>query len=128
MYLILREKIADAEAKYAASETENTILKKDLRDAKAEITKHKNQVEEFTHKDSELNDLEIKLLQRLSSPAYPNDAEGLSISLGEKVPRIQHHLERLEAEGYVISVKIYTVPYDLTPKGREYLVRNDLLL
>ena len=36
---LLREKIADVEAKYDASETENSILKDGLRDAKAEIAK-----------------------------------------------------------------------------------------
>jgi DNA-binding transcriptional ArsR family regulator len=129
---VLRDKVAEAEKRYGALETENAILKDDLYDAKTEITKLKKQVEEFTHKGSELNDLEIKLLQLLSDPICPNNAEWLSSSLGEKLPRVQHHLERLEAEGYVISVKAFIpgmrIPYCLNPKAREYLVRNDLLL
>ena len=39
---VLKEKIAEIEAKYAAAGTENAILKDDLRKANAEIVKLKN--------------------------------------------------------------------------------------
>jgi hypothetical protein len=36
---VLRSKVADAEARYAALETENAILKDDLRDARIRVIK-----------------------------------------------------------------------------------------
>jgi hypothetical protein len=129
---IYREKIAELEAKYGATETENAILKDDLREAKTEITKLKEQVEKFTHIDSELSALEIKLLQFLPLPHIPNDVEGLAGYLTEEVTRIQYHLGRLEDKNYVISAKAVILgmrfPYALTQKGREYLVKNNLLI
>src|SRR5215813_11003124 len=62
---VLKEKIADIEAKYAASDTENAILKDDLRRAKTEIAKLKQQVEKLSHKE-DLNDAEVELLLSIS--------------------------------------------------------------
>jgi DNA-binding NtrC family response regulator len=42
----LKRKIAEIETKYAATETENVILKDDLRKARAEIETLKNQIEQ----------------------------------------------------------------------------------
>ena len=129
---VLQEKIAAVEAKYAATETENAILKDDLRAAQKEITKLKEQVETFTHLDSELNSVEIKLLQYLPLAHIPNDVEGLASYLTQEVTRIQYHLGRLEDKSYVVSAKVsipgMRPPYVLTQKGREYLVKNDLLI
>jgi len=129
---VLQEKIAAVEAKYAATETENAILKDDLRAAQKEITKLKEQVETFTHSDSELNSVEIKLLQYLPLAHIPNDVEGLASYLTQEVTRIQYHLGRLEDKSYVVSAKVsipgMRPPYVLTQKGREYLVKNDLLI
>jgi predicted RNase H-like nuclease (RuvC/YqgF family) len=130
---VLKEKIATIEAKYAASDTENSILKDDLREANAEITKLKRQVEELTHKPSELHDLEIQILRLLSLPNYTHDVEGLSAYLGEKPVRIEYHLGRLEHDDYVHGpppavMAGMKASYSLTHKGREYLVKNDLLL
>src|SRR6266404_1333907 len=63
---VLKEKIAVIEAKYAASDTENAILKDDLRKLKAEITKLRKQVEELTHKD-DLDDVERELIKLVAS-------------------------------------------------------------
>lgn len=43
--VIQQEKIAQVEAKYVATEAEKASLKDDLRQAKAEITKLKKQIE-----------------------------------------------------------------------------------
>ncbi|MGI9066612.1 MAG: hypothetical protein ACR2HX_09440 [Pyrinomonadaceae bacterium] len=77
---VLRDKVAEAEKRYGTLETENAILKDDLRDAKAEITKLKKQVEELAHKVPTLHDLEIKLLQyfqTLSAQMTPNGFQAL---------------------------------------------------
>ena len=127
---LLREKITELEAKYAATETENSILKDDLREAKAEITKLKKQVEELTHKD-DLTKLEILLLQLLTDPIVDHDAEALASGLNEHPTLIKYHLEKLKDAGYIRQSGIFIggspVPYHLTQKGREFLVLNDLL-
>ena len=60
---VLKEKKGDIEAKYAASDTENAILKDDLRKAKAEIARLEKQIEELTYKD-ELDDVEREIIKR----------------------------------------------------------------
>jgi len=129
---VLKEKIADIEVKYAASDTENAILKDDLRDAKAEIARLKKHVEELSHKDTELDKVEIKLLQILSWPTYDHHLEGLSSYVDQHVTRVEYHLERLEDDGYVrrspVIMAGMKTTYSLTHKGREYVVKNDLLM
>ena len=128
---VLKEKIASIEAKYAAADTENAILRDDLRKANAEITELKKQIETLTHKDSELPDIEIKILQLLGG-RYEHHAGALSAYLGEHLTRIEYHLGNLQRDGYIYHspALIAGAPtnYYLTHKGQEYLVKNDLLL
>ena len=63
--VVLKEKIADIEAKYATADTENAILKDDLREARAEIRKLQEQIEELTHEE-DLNETEIGLLREIA--------------------------------------------------------------
>lgn len=127
---LLREKVADAEARYAAAQTENAGLKDDLREAKAQIAKLKNQVEEFSH-SKDLDKLETLLLGLLADPTIEHDAEALARGLNEHPTRIKYHLERLVSEGLIIQSEFFIggspVPYYLTQQGREYLVKNDLI-
>lgn len=65
---VLREQITQLNAQKAAAETENAILKDDLRQAKAEIAKLKKQIEELTHID-DLNETELRQVHNyLSMP------------------------------------------------------------
>jgi hypothetical protein len=129
---VLKEKIASIEAKYAAADTENAILKDDLRKANAEIAKMKEQIDQLTHKDSELHAIEIKILQYLGAPNYEHHASALSDYVGEKLTRVEYHLGNLERDGYITHATSFVAgaptTYFLTQKGREYLVKNDLLL
>lgn len=128
----LRQKVADLGALLAASETENAGLKDDIREAKAEIAELKQQIEELEHKDPKLEDTQCKLLQLLSVRTNPDHVEGLSSLLDEEDTVIQFHLGQLEKESYVISTQAFVagqrIQYSLTQKGREYLVRNGLVL
>lgn len=129
---LLKEKIATIEAEHAAKDAENASLKDDLHEAKAEITKYKNQVADLSQKDTELDKLEIKLLQILSWPTYDHHIEGLSSHVGQHATRVEYHLERLEHDGYVLSSPVIIsgmkTTYSLTHKGREYVVKNNLLM
>jgi predicted RNase H-like nuclease (RuvC/YqgF family) len=129
---VLKEKIATIEAKYAASDTENAILKDDLREAKAEIAKLKNQVEELSHK--ELHDTEIEILRRivLHSP----DNSFLSVMFQEpgisreQRERLTYHATNLETCGYIEGGYIdedFGEQYSLTQKGREALIAKNII-
>ena len=121
---VLRGKVANAEERYAALETENAILKDDLRDAKAEITKLKKQVEEFTHKDLKLNEKEIMILKVFGKTSEPIEDVIMASHCGLNVQVVKFQLQRLESSGYVSS---YMGFYSLSYKGREYLIENNLI-
>jgi hypothetical protein len=101
---VLKEKIADIEAKYAAADTEKAILKDDLREAKAEIAKLKMQVEELTHVD-DLDEMELKLLRVIANSDYGDAVkEFLVQAFSDRPPskaQFDYHLKRLEDLHYV---------------------------
>src|SRR5690349_1585929 len=92
---VLKEKIASIEAKHAATETENAILKDDLHEAKAEITKLKKQIEELAHKDDlDENDRQVLVtILQLDKSAY-SDLIARQLNLHQQ--RAAYHLEKLE--------------------------------
>jgi len=129
---ILREQVSQLNAQKAAVETENAILKDDLRKLKAENEALKKQITENAQKPSELHTIEIQILQVLSIANYNHDVEGLSGYLGQKPVRVEYHLGRLEQDGYILGPPPAIIAgmrafYSLTHKGREYLVKHDLL-
>ena len=121
---VLRDKVAEAEKRYGALETENSILKDDLRDAKAEIAKLKKQTEESTRKDLNLNETEITILRVFDKTSGPVEDEVIASHCGLKFQVTKFHLERLENSGCVSS---YGGFYSLSHKGREYLISNNLI-
>jgi len=129
---LLREKIAELEAKYAATETENAILKDDLREAKAENQKLKKQVEELSHKNlNEIDEIELKLLQLLSQLG---DRSYTAIICQEMSPlpaeRVKYHLKNLEDAGYAGGGIIHRTAgllHRLTQSGRKLLIDKGAL-
>jgi len=123
---ILKEKITDIEAKYAAADTENAILKDDLRQCKAEIAKLKKQVDDLTHKD--LSETEIEIL-KYASENQPLDSGSnyLGKKLGVEPQRIEYYLGRLTSLGY-FQFKGFAGEgiYLLQQKGREALMSRGL--
>lgn len=126
---VLRSKIADAEKRYAALETENAILKDDLRDAKAEIAKLKKQIEELTHTD-DLDDVDKTILSILSACKYNKPwAEFFADEMNMHIEEIKHRLNKLEKAKYITSMDYGEGywQYSFRDKGREYVIRNKLL-
>lgn len=120
---VLRGKVADAEKRYAALETENAILKDNLRDANAEIKKLKTQVEKLTHKD-DLSENDVLVLRAVVNEQYAY-AMSESVNLDETV--IEYHLNRLTDWDYLKKHSGWPNrpdAYGLTQKGRTYLVEN----
>jgi DNA-binding transcriptional ArsR family regulator len=127
---VLKEKIAAIEAKYAAADTENAILKDDLRKANTEIVKLRKQVEDLTPKD-DLDEIEMQLLQRIVKYGPDNQYVGVfTQDMGLQRQRIEYHLQRLLETGYVESGLYdpdFGEHYELTQKARSLLIRNGLL-
>jgi len=127
---LLREKVAELEAKYAATETENAILRDDLRDAKAENQKLKKQIEELSHKD-DINDFEIGVLKTIADIGVDNFASDYATQWfpGTSAAKLEYHLQRLDDAGYctVVYGDNSGSHYAPTQKGLELLVQKDLI-
>lgn len=119
---VLREKVAELNAQKAAAETENAILKDDLRKAKAEIAKLQDQIKELSHKD-DLSENDVIVLRAAVNDQYAY-VMSESINLDQIV--IEYHLNRLTDWGYLTKHSGWPNRPDafgLTQKGRTYLVQ-----
>jgi len=126
----LREQITQLNAQKAAAETENAILKDDLRKLNAEIVKLKKQIEDLIPKD-DLNEIEMDLLQRVVRYGPDNQYVGVfTQDMRLQRQRIEYHLQRLVETGYLES-GLYDPDfgdhYELTQKARSLLIREGLL-
>ena len=70
---VLREQITQLNAQKAATETENAILKDNLRHAKVEIAKLKKQIEEHAYCDTDFDDVETRILSALGDSDSENE-------------------------------------------------------
>lgn len=126
---LLREKVTKLDADKAAAEAENAILKDDLRVANAEITKLRNQVDKFAHKEN-LDEMEIEFLKAISAHDGLTDDEVTTL-LKLNLQRARYHLQRLRDVGYLTrsdhSFVGEPLPYYLTQEGRGFLIANGLL-
>jgi predicted RNase H-like nuclease (RuvC/YqgF family) len=133
---VLKEKITSIEAKHAAIDTENAILKDDLRHAKTEIAKLTKQVEQLSHKEEpphvELDDTEIDLLKLIADLGYDNSTTEMIRLNRKQIPeqKLEYHLERLVQAGFILNV-IYLPEagwfFAMTQEGRTFLVGKGLL-
>jgi DNA-binding MarR family transcriptional regulator len=127
---VLREKIAAFEAENASLKTENAILKDDLRQAKGEVVKLKEEIQRLTHQD-DLDEMSVKILAYLAdSDGELIEATDLERITGLHPARVKHLTDNLEKQGYVAgrhSGGGVVSLYNLTPKGREYAVKNNLV-
>ena len=126
---VLKEKITTIEAKYAASDEQNAILKDDLRQAKAEITKLQKQIEELTHKD-DLDEIERELVKLVASDVKthgkPAQVYGEVLNLNPDLVRV--YLDGLCDKEYLNSMGINgDTFYSLRPKARSYILKDKLL-
>jgi len=126
---VLREKIATIDAENAALQTENAILKDDLREAKAQTTQLSKEIDRLTHIDENLDEIEVALLRALTNKSV-HEIEQLAGIVGSDLTRVEYHLEKLIAADYVsVPPPIIAGPtwYYLEHKGREYLIKRNLI-
>ncbi len=120
----LKEK-STMEAKMASLETENAILRDDLRKANIEMRKLKSQIAGLPHID--LHETEVKLLRLIAKPGFQPYVQEFESVLPLEQERIKYHLQNLVDLQYISSNRTTrTVPerYELEQKGRDYLVQN----
>ena len=122
----LREKIAKVEAEADALKTENVILKDDLREARLEILGLERRLEQFEH-HSELDETDSAILKETALSSDPA-ASDLAKKLNLETNNVEFRLQRLADLDYLSTWSIGGFErYSLEPKGREYLVKNNLI-
>jgi DNA-binding MarR family transcriptional regulator len=127
---VLREKVLNLESENASLQTEVASLKDDLRQAKAEVVKLKNEIDRLTHTDN-LHETEIKILAYLADENTINFNDSMLLGLRLDQTRLDYFLERLRKQEYISYIGGSSVgeavSYFLTQKGREYLIKNNLI-
>jgi predicted nuclease with TOPRIM domain len=122
----LRAKLSAVETENDSLKTDNVILKDDLRQAKAELLRLEKRLDQYTH-NPELDETDVSILKEIaltSEPAASYLAAKLNIELGA----LDFRLEQLTETDYLSTWSIGGIErYSLRPKGREYLIRHNLI-
>lgn len=122
----LREKLVRIEEENDALKTDNVLLKDDLREARAQILRLEKRLEQFTH-HSELDEIDVLILKEIALTSEPA-ASYLAKKVNLDVPVVEFRLERLADIDYLSTWSIGGVErYSLEPKGREYLIKKNLI-
>jgi DNA-binding transcriptional ArsR family regulator len=125
----LQEKLRTLEAKYGALETENAILKDDLRKAQGESQRLKDKIDRAAH-TSDLDDTKLAILKTLAQhdgSLYIYDLESF---LQLQLTHLEYHLHELKEQGCIEKLRpMITRPdvYRLRQKGRQFVVENKLV-
>ena len=122
----LREKLATVEAENDGLKTDNLILRDDVREAKAQILRLQKQLDQHTH-HPELDETDIRILQEVALTSEP-PASYLSKKLNIDLGVVDFRLAQLSETDYLSTWSIGGIErYSLLPKGREYLIRHNLI-
>ncbi len=122
----LREKLAAVEAENDSLKTDNVILKDDLRQAKGELLRLERRLDQYTH-TPELDETDVNILKEVALTSEPASSY-LSAKLGIEVGPLDFRLEQLTETDYLSTWSIGGIErYSLRPKGREYLIRHNLI-
>ncbi len=126
---VLREKVSVVEAKYAAIETENAILKDDLRKAQAEIQQLKDEVSRLTP-TFDPDETELNILTFLARRDKAISKHELADALQLHSTKIDYYLHKLKEQDYLHASyfsKGRHPEYGLSQKGREFVIKKGLL-
>ena len=122
----LRAKLAAVEAENDSLKTDNVIVRDDLRQAKAQILRLEKKLDQYTH-TPELDETDISILKEVAVTSEPA-ASYLSAKLSIELGALDFRLEQLTETEYLGAWSIGGIErYSLRPKGREYLIRHNLI-
>ena len=125
---LLREQLIQLKAQMAQTETENAILKDDLRDAKAHIADLENQIQKLTQSD--LQQAEIEILVFIAKKGYAYSEHLWTEPLNMPFAKAEYHLGRLRQQKYIRSRQhslSEPITHELTQKGFAYVNENGLI-
>jgi hypothetical protein len=126
---ILREQVSQLNARKAAAETENAILKDDLRNANTKIKNLEKQIEKLTHVDN-LDEIDVQILLYIANAEYSDPwAEVIAEDLKLHLQVAEYRLSTLVNVGYIIQLLELggDTVYKMHDKGRRYLIETKLL-
>jgi len=122
----LRAKLAAVEAENDSLKTDNVIVKDDLRQAKTQILRLEKKLDQYTH-TPELDETDVSILKEVAVTSEPA-ASYLSAKLSIELGALDFRLEQLTETEYLGAWSIGGIErYSLRPKGREYLIRHNLI-
>jgi len=122
----LRAKLGAVEAENDSLKTDNVILKDDLRQAKAQVLRLEKRLDQYTH-TPELDETDVSILKEVAVTSEPA-ASYLSAKLSIELGALDFRLEQLTETDYLSAWSIGGIErYSLRPKGREYLIRHNLI-
>lgn len=122
----LRAKLSAVEAENDSLKTDNVLLKDDLREAKAQILRLEKRLDQYTH-TPELDETDVSILKEIALSSEPASSY-LSAKLSIEVGALDFRLEQLTETDYLSTWSIGGIErYSLRPKGREYLIRHNLI-
>ncbi|HYW74402.1 MAG TPA: hypothetical protein VE961_25490 [Pyrinomonadaceae bacterium] len=122
----LREKLEASESEIDALKTDNVLLKDDLREARAQVLRLEKRLDEFTHRP-ELDETDVLILKEIALTTDP-EASYLAKKISLEKGVLEFRLERLEDIDYLSTWSIGgSERYSLEPKGREYLIKHNLI-
>jgi septal ring factor EnvC (AmiA/AmiB activator) len=124
---LLREQVSQLNAQKAAIETELAIAKDDKHKLQTENADLKKQIKELSHIEDSIEETEIELLRLISRVHYNNASVEMLATLSKlHSERATYYLKRLCDLDY-LTLSPYTYRYSFTHKGREYLIKNNLI-
>lgn len=134
---VLKEKIATFEEENATLKQENASLKDDIRalttkvqKLEAEVVSLKDEIKTLAQPDT-VPDEQVKILAYLADEGALHFRDSMAINLHLNHARLDYFLEKLKEREYVSwiggSTAGESIRYFLTPKGRDYLFRNNLI-
>jgi predicted nuclease with TOPRIM domain len=122
----LRAKLAAVEAENDSLKTDNVLLKDDLRQAKAQVLRLEKRLDQYTH-TPDLDEMDVSILKEVAVTSEPA-ASYLSAKLSIELGALDFRLEQLTETDYLSAWSIGGIErYSLRPKGREYLIRHNLI-
>ena len=125
---VLKEKVAAIEAEKARLETDNAILKDDLREAKTKIAQLEKRLQPKGH-PADVDETDALLLKEIALAGDTDcSAQYLAGKVGLSATVIELRLQRLCDTEYLTAWSLGGPDcYSLLPKSRAYLVGNNLI-
>lgn len=128
---VAKERLALAQEKYDAISKENEQLRAKVKDLEKENEQLKTRLDEIVPRgEGELSEIEINILKLFAAAGHDLTTDAVASRLGQSQTKTEYYLSKLcddEYLGFPLVMGGGETEYYLQQKGREYLVKNDLI-